>query len=116
MADYYADVKKYDSGASEELVAKLVKRFGIVLRNRDAANVSCTDPKELATVRENWMKKKLGMRALLNVIPIDASLVKGSHGRDKVSESEQPVFIGKGADAVTSAESVYQAILQSVQG
>ena len=62
------------------------------------------------------LKKKLGMKALLNVIPIDASLVKGSHGRDKVSESEQPVFIGKGADAVTSAESVYQAILQSVQG
>ena len=61
MADYLADVRRYDSGASEELVAKLVKRFGIVLRNRDAANVSCSDPKELATVRENWMKKKLGM-------------------------------------------------------
>ena len=62
------------------------------------------------------LKKKLGMRALLDVIPLDASLVKGSHGRDKVPESEQPVFIGKGAEAVTSAESVYQAILQSVRG
>ena len=62
------------------------------------------------------LKKKLGMRALLDVIPLDDSLVKGSHGRDKVPESEQPVFIGKGAEAVTSAESVYQAILQSVRG
>ena len=42
------------------------------------------------------LKKKLGFRALMDVIPLDASLVKGSHGRDVVPESEQPVVIGAG--------------------
>ena len=32
------------------------------------------------------LKKRLGLRALLPVIPLDASLVKGSHGRDHVPE------------------------------
>lgn len=40
------------------------------------------------------LKKKLGLRGLMEVIPLDASLVKGSHGRDNVPESEQPVVIG----------------------
>jgi len=40
------------------------------------------------------LKKKLGIRGLLDVIPLDATLVKGSHGRDDVPESEKPVFIG----------------------
>ena len=62
------------------------------------------------------LKKKLGIRGLLDVIPLDASLVKGSHGRDRIPEAEQPVFIGKNADSVTTAESVYHAILTSVRG
>lgn len=40
------------------------------------------------------LKKKLGIRGLLEVIPLDATLVKGSHGRDKVPDSEKPVLIG----------------------
>lgn len=62
------------------------------------------------------LKKKIGMRGLLDVIPLDASLVKGSHGRDKVPESEQPVFIGRDASSVISAQSVYEAIISSVRG
>ncbi|MBK1832222.1 alkaline phosphatase family protein [Verrucomicrobiaceae bacterium R5-34] len=61
------------------------------------------------------LKKKLGLRALLDVIPLDASLVKGSHGRDRVPESEQPIFIGKGAESVTSSEAVFEAICQIVK-
>ena len=52
-------------------------------------------------------KKKLGFRGLMNVIPLDADLVKGSHGRDTVGEEEQPVAIGVGAENVDSAESVF---------
>lgn len=52
-------------------------------------------------------KKKLGFRGLLDVIPLDATLVKGSHGRDTVSREEQPVAIGPGADEVRSAEGVF---------
>ncbi|MCH2062766.1 MAG: alkaline phosphatase family protein [Roseibacillus sp.] len=53
------------------------------------------------------LRKKLGFRALLPVIPLDASLVRGSHGRDDVPEDEQPVLIGPGARSVSSAEDVF---------
>jgi predicted AlkP superfamily pyrophosphatase or phosphodiesterase len=56
------------------------------------------------------LKKKLGFRALLEVIPLDASLVKGSHGRDQVPEGERPVLLGS-PHPVTAAEDVHRAIL-----
>jgi hypothetical protein len=61
MADYLADVKKYDVGVSADVVNKIVKHLGIALRNRDSALVSCTDPKELDRVKANWIVKKLGV-------------------------------------------------------
>lgn len=61
MADYLADVKKYDSGASAEVVDKIVKHLGIALRNRDSSLVSATDPKELERVKASWVGKKLGV-------------------------------------------------------
>jgi predicted AlkP superfamily pyrophosphatase or phosphodiesterase len=39
------------------------------------------------------LKRKLGLRTLLDVIPLDASLVKGSHGRPTDDPREGPVFI-----------------------
>ncbi|MEP3630709.1 MAG: DUF2853 family protein [Hyphomicrobiales bacterium] len=60
MADYYADVKNYDSGATEGVVKKIVNHLGIALRNRDSSLVSCSDDTELSRVREKWLKKKLG--------------------------------------------------------
>jgi predicted AlkP superfamily pyrophosphatase or phosphodiesterase len=56
------------------------------------------------------LKKKLGFRSLLEVIPLDAKLVKGSHGRDDVPEDEQPVWIGSDFP-VNSAEDVFEAIV-----
>ncbi len=56
------------------------------------------------------LKKKLGLRGLLDVIPLDASLVKGSHGRDEVADDEQPVLLGT-AYPVSTAEDVHRAIL-----
>ena len=44
---------------------------------------------------------------MLDVIPLDASLVKGSHGRDRVEVTEQPLIIGLGAKAVSTAEEVF---------
>jgi predicted AlkP superfamily pyrophosphatase or phosphodiesterase len=38
-------------------------------------------------------KKMLGMRYLMEVIPLDASLVKGSHGRPTDKAEEGPLFI-----------------------
>ncbi|MDF3151233.1 DUF2853 family protein [Mesorhizobium sp. XAP10] len=61
MADYLADVKKYDASASADVVDKIVKHLGIALRNRDSSLVSCTDPKELERVKAGWVAKKLGI-------------------------------------------------------
>ncbi|APG85045.1 DUF2853 family protein [Sinorhizobium americanum] len=61
MTDYLADVQKYDSGADEAVVNKIVRHLGIALRNRDSALVSTSDPDELERVRERWCEKKLGV-------------------------------------------------------
>lgn len=41
----------------------------------------------------NLIKKQLGFRYLMDVIPLDANLVKGSHGCLPTSVAESPVFI-----------------------
>ncbi|MGP8198682.1 MAG: alkaline phosphatase family protein [Limisphaerales bacterium] len=38
-------------------------------------------------------QKQLGFRMLMDVVPLDASLVKGSHGRRVTAPGEQPVLI-----------------------
>ncbi len=63
------------------------------------------------------LKKKLGFRAMLEVIPLDASLVKGSHGRDDVAEGERPLFVTRGRhEVVTCAEEVADRIMRCVMG
>jgi len=59
------------------------------------------------------LKKKLGLRGLLEVIPLDATLVKGSHGRDLVEAGEQPLILGSPVP-VTRAEDVFGAIVAAV--
>ena len=61
------------------------------------------------------LKKKLGLRGLLEVIPLDAALVRGSHGRDQVPEDERPVLLGS-ARPVATASDVCHAILDAVRG
>ena len=60
------------------------------------------------------LRKKLGLRGLLDVIPLDASLVRGSHGRDQVAPEERPVLLGS-AWPVATASDVCQAILDAVR-
>ncbi len=61
------------------------------------------------------LKKKLGLRGLLEIVPLDASLVKGSHGRDRVSEEERPVLLGS-EHPVESATDIFAAIRSAVRG
>ena len=39
------------------------------------------------------LKKKLGLRTLMDVIPLDASLVKGSHGRTDTDAEQGPLLL-----------------------
>lgn len=68
-----------------------------------------------AKIAKFLLKKKLGLRGLLEVIPLDAGLVKGSHGRDQVDEALRPVILGAGGE-VNSAEDVFGEILRAVEG
>lgn len=61
------------------------------------------------------LKKKLGLRALLDVIPLDATLVKGSHGRDQVPAAECPVLLGS-SFPVHTAQDLHPAILAAARG
>ncbi|MFK7851022.1 MAG: alkaline phosphatase family protein [Akkermansiaceae bacterium] len=63
-----------------------------------------------AKIGKFLLKKKLGIRGLLDVIPLDAKLVKGSHGRDQVPDNEKPVLIGSKSEA-KNAHDVHAAIL-----
>ena len=61
MSDYFADVQRYDNGANEDTVNKIVKHLGIALRNRDSSLVSCSEKSERERVVEKWCGKKLGI-------------------------------------------------------
>jgi predicted AlkP superfamily pyrophosphatase or phosphodiesterase len=51
-----------------------------------------------ARIAWRLLQKKLGCRMLMDVIPLDASLVKGSHGYRPVSRADWPVVIVPEAD------------------
>ena len=50
-----------------------------------------------ATIAASLLKKKVGLRYYMDVIPLDASLVKGSHGTPADDPAEAPLLIGDGA-------------------
>ncbi len=60
-------------------------------------------------------RKMLGFRYLMNVISLDATLVKGSHGRLETRREYQPVFVSSRAAGETlPATDVYQQIWQTL--
>lgn len=63
MEDHVADLRKFTAKVDEKAVAAIVKYCGIALRNADSALVSATSPDELATVRNGFAAKKLGLAA-----------------------------------------------------
>ena len=61
MNEYAADIRKYTAEVDVGAVAAIVKYCGIALRSADASLVAATDPQELATVRDGFAAKKLGL-------------------------------------------------------
>ena len=81
------------------------------------------DPVELflgvskLAVAAKLLKKKLGFRGLMDVIPLDPSLVKGSHGTCPASSEEWPVLIGTGsANEAIDATAVHERLLTACRG
>ncbi|MEM9020263.1 MAG: nucleotide pyrophosphatase/phosphodiesterase family protein [Planctomycetota bacterium] len=81
------------------------------------------DPRELFTdkpmpaIAWRLLKKKLGFRQLMDVIPLDASLVKGTHGRVGNEPHLQPLMLGGGhAGGTLPCTAVRDVILDHVFG
>jgi predicted AlkP superfamily pyrophosphatase or phosphodiesterase len=79
------------------------------------------DPKikfPLVTVGSKVLKKKLGFRYLMDVIPLDATLVKGAHGRVSESDLDKPVFVSQDKALLESEKiqptSVFDLIIRAV--
>ncbi len=70
------------------------------------------------TVGRKLMARKLGFRVLLDVIPLDPSLVKGSHGRPTDDPQHGPLFVSNAPELVqpgpVEAASVRDLILSHV--
>ncbi|MEN1784285.1 MAG: nucleotide pyrophosphatase/phosphodiesterase family protein [Bacteroidota bacterium] len=80
-----------------------------------------TDPKDkLVFARVLWklFKKKLGFRTLLDIIPLDANLVKGSHGCIPEDPQHWPIF-AHNASALKKEEleatEVFNTLLQLIR-
>ncbi len=77
-----------------------------------------TDPKKkMMTVRIilKLIKKKLGFRTMMNVIPLNASLVRGSHGTINIDEDYYPILAQNTENKkVIEATDIFQIIKNSV--
>ncbi|HTO03635.1 MAG TPA: alkaline phosphatase family protein, partial [Opitutus sp.] len=65
-------------------------------------------------VAAKLLRKKLGFRVLMDVISLDPSLVKGSHGVCPADRREWPVLIGAGASAEPIAATAVQEKLRQI--
>lgn len=89
MTNWAEDVKAHAPGADDSAIANIVKYCGIALRNRDAAHVSFTDKSELTTIREKFLKKKLGLTN--SDAELDAAIaavgqeLKGTRNKNRVT-------------------------------
>jgi predicted AlkP superfamily pyrophosphatase or phosphodiesterase len=77
------------------------------------------DPKiPLVKLKITWrlLQKKLGLWMLMDVIPLDATLVKGSHGRRPADKKDWPVFITSQPEILGAKEfestDVFQILLR----
>ena len=62
VESYMAHFKEINVKADEDLVRKVAKGLGPSIYKDDASTVSGTDKKELETVKNNFLIKKLGLK------------------------------------------------------
>jgi predicted AlkP superfamily pyrophosphatase or phosphodiesterase len=81
------------------------------------------DPKlQSPMLKIGWrlLQKKLGFRMLMDVIPLDATLVKGSHGRRPANPGDYPILIlekqGQLPKSEIESTEIYPTIKQRVMG
>lgn len=90
MADNWdLDIKKYVPNADSKAIAGIVRHCGIALQKRDSSLVSFTDREEVGRVRDNFLKKKLGLTnpdaELDAAIAAVGDRMKGDRTRNRVT-------------------------------
>lgn len=70
--DWADDVKKYAANADEAAIAGLLKSYRLVMSNADSRYVALSDADERATLKANFLRKKLGLTEADDVL--DAAL------------------------------------------
>lgn len=78
------------------------------------------DPVEMfmtSKVRAGYklLRKKAGFRYVMDVIPLDATLIKGSHGRVNVADEYKPVLITEENVVKVSPIDIYNIILRTLR-
>ena len=63
MTDHAADIKRYVTDVNASAVDAIVRYCGIALQKTDSSLVATSDPNELATVRDGFAARKLGLAA-----------------------------------------------------
>ncbi|MCO5723796.1 alkaline phosphatase family protein [Robiginitalea marina] len=63
-----------------------------------------SDPLVSLRVARKLLAKKLGFRTVMDIIPLKAGLVRGSHGRIPDSEEDYPVFITNRAELLRGGQ------------
>ncbi len=86
IVQYAADIKdKFGETPDMDLLKKVTVGLGPAIYNLDASKVSGSDEKELETVKNNYLIKKLGMKDSSELMPAIKSVVEkyGSSNRNK---------------------------------
>ena len=87
--DWAADVKKYEPDADPAVIAGIVRYCGIALQKRDSSLVALTDREEVARLRTNFLKKKLGLTnpdsELDSAIKAVSEKMKGDRTKNRVT-------------------------------
>ncbi len=66
IALYQAENKKLSLGMSDEYIANIAKSLGPAIYRADTEIVACGDKSELDRIRNNYLKKKLGLEQTNN--------------------------------------------------
>ena len=85
METYRGEFKKIGVTFDDELLTKVAKGCGPSIYNKDSSTVAGTDSKELDTVRNNFLIKKLGLSASDDLDGAIASVIQkfGSSNKHK---------------------------------
>jgi len=86
--DHLADVRKHASRpVNEAALAGMERTYRLVLSKPDSRYVACSDPEERNYIRENFLKKKLGLSSgdLDGAIKSTCEAMKDHHNKSRLT-------------------------------